>query len=305
LKTKQSIFIDKDLSPEIKNFLEGSFIKSGMFISTSVSQADISISRHNPQLGKYSLVIRESKIEFYDTAGNVFYTLDVTDEMTDIELAIIKTISIINGRKPFDLYASKARYVNKLSKFLQGLVVTLEVEDERTNMSHSQRVALYSVEFSRYLGLDEDEQHKIKELCMLHDIGRIGLEQLMLFSPTRISEFESWDLEHTITGSIFLSSLDELWFAVPVVRSHHENWNGSGYPDGLKENEIPFYARLVGIIDWFDIATHTASSEFDGIMSVEDAIISIDKNSGKLFDPVLGPKFVLFMKQYLQTNTFL
>ncbi|HQI78699.1 MAG TPA: HD domain-containing protein, partial [Petrotogaceae bacterium] len=225
MKTRQSIFIDKDISPEIKNFLEGSFIKSGMVVSSSVSQADICVSRHNSQPGKYSLVMTGQTIEFYDTAGNLFYTLNVTDEMTDIEIAIIKTLSIVNGRKPFDLYASKARYVNKLSKFLQGLVVTLEVEDEITNMSHSQRVALYSVEFSKHLGLDEDEQHRIKELCMLHDIGRIGLEQLMLFSPTRISEFESWDLEHTITGSIFLSSLDELWFAVPVVRSHHENWN--------------------------------------------------------------------------------
>jgi len=193
----------------------------------------------------------------------------------------------------------------KISKFLQALVVTMEVEDKETKMSHSQRVAFYSEKFAEYLDWDQSKVEKVKELAMLHDIGRIGIEQLMLFTPTRINDFETWDLEHTVTGSIFLSSLDELWWAVPVIRSHHENWNGSGYPDGLSGEDIPYLARFIGIVDWFDIATHTASSEFEGMMTVDDAINYIDKKSGIIFDPVLSRDFLIFIKDFLKNNKFI
>lgn len=222
-----------------------------------------------------------------------------------IEVAIIHAISIYKNCRPFDFLDFTEKTTKKISKFLQALVVTMEVEDKETKMSHSQRVAFYSEKFAEYLDWDQSKVEKVKELAMLHDIGRIGIEQLMLFTPTRINDFETWDLEHTVTGSIFLSSLDELWWAVPVIRSHHENWNGSGYPDGLSGEDIPYLARFIGIVDWFDIATHTASSEFEGMMTVDDAINYIDKKSGIIFDPVLSRDFLIFIKDFLKNNKFI
>lgn len=292
-------FVGRDLEKDIKNYLENVSKKAGFYLSNSAENSDIIISSESIPDG---ISINEKNISLY-SEGNEIFLLPFSYE--NVDLVIIKAVSVFNKKNPLDEFSLKMKHRYKLSKFLQGLVVTMEVEDKITNMSHSQRVAFYSAKWAEHLGKSQDEIEKIKELAMLHDIGRIGLEQLMLFTPTRINEFESWELEHTITGSVFLSSLDELWFAVPVIRNHHENWDGSGYPDGLSGDEIPYYARFIGIVDWFDISTHTASSEFEGIMSVEEALVYIEKNSGSVFDPNLSESFLEFIKYYLMNNNFI
>ncbi len=284
----------------IKNIFE----KKNFKITKDIDKADIIIAdkKTNKSEKKIILTILDDGI----LIENKVSSIKIDGEFENIiDTAIIHSLSLLNKCRPFDFLDFTEKSTKKISKFLQALVVTMEVEDKETKMSHSQRVAFYSEKFAQYMNWDKKEIEKIKELAMLHDIGRIGIEQLMLFTPTRINDFETWDLEHTVTGSIFLSSLDELWFAVPVIRSHHENWNGSGYPDSLTGEEIPYLARFIGIIDWFDIATHTASSEFEGMMTVDDAINYIERKSGVIFDPVLGREFLDFIKEYLNNNKFI
>lgn len=296
-------FLDK-LSGENVLIIKNTFEKKNFKTTKDIEKANIIITNDDKKFyeNKTSIFIGDNKASIKDKNTNLL----IEGEFENIiDTVLIHAISTNKKCRPFDFLDFTEKTTKKISKFLQALVVTMEVEDKDTKMSHSQRVAYYSEEFAKYLNWDKKNVAKIKELAMLHDIGRIGIEQLMLFTPTRINDFETWDLEHTVTGSIFLSSLDELWWAVPVIRSHHENWNGSGYPDGLSGEDIPYLARFIGIVDWFDIATHTASSEFEGMMTVDDAINYIDKKSGIVFDPVLSKEFLEFIKDHLKNNKFI
>lgn len=301
------VYIEKNLSDlKEKNiiFLVNNVIKRMNLKKTNaLEEAEIIISNENTDNNeKVLLFIENDKISIYNK-DELISELKSKYNLTILENALFIALSIFLNKNITDLFVLKSKQTLKISRFLQALVVTMEVEDSDTKMSHSQRVAYYAVLFAKYLKRNDIDV--ISELAMLHDIGRIGIEQLMLFTPTRINEFESWDLEHSVTGSIFLSSLDELWYAVPVIRSHHENWDGTGYPDSLSGEQIPFYARFIGIIDWFDLATHTASSEFDGIMDPNEAVDFVKSNSGVIFDPILADQFYDFMSDYLKNNKFI
>ncbi|BBE31110.1 hypothetical protein OSSY52_12510 [Tepiditoga spiralis] len=299
------IFIFKDtIQINLLKHIENISVKTAINITENKEDADVFLGKKPEIKNSVYMLINDNSVSLFieDNEIQIFNSKNMYE---NIDLALIKGISISKNKNPLDLFDLKLKHKYKISKFLQGLVVTMEVEDTKTNMSHSQRVAYYCEKFAQFLNKTSEEIENIKELAMLHDIGRIGIEQLMLFTPTRINQFETWELEHTITGSIFLSSLDELWFAVPVVRGHHENWDGSGYPDGLKGEEIPYYARFIGIVDWFDIATHTATSEYEGILTPEEAIEYIEEKSGEIFDPELSKSFLKFIKDYLSKNVFI
>lgn len=296
-------YLDK-LPSEYVFIIKNIFEKKNFKMSKEIDKSNIviteNVSKNFEDKIKIKILDSEISIEHKNCS------LKVEGDIENIiDVAIIHSLSLLNNCRPFDFLDFTEKATKKISKFLQALVVTMEVEDKETKMSHSQRVAFYSEKFAQFMKWNKKDVEKIKELAMLHDIGRIGIEQLMLFTPTRINDFETWDLEHTVTGSIFLSSLDELWFAVPVIRSHHENWNGSGYPDNLSGEDIPYLARFIGIVDWFDIATHTASSEFEGMMTVDDAIGYIERKSGIIFDPVLSREFLDFINDYLKNNKFI
>ncbi|PLV59439.1 HD-GYP domain-containing protein [Thermotoga sp. KOL6] len=179
-----------------------------------------------------------------------------------------------------------------VSGLLQAMVVLMEIEDEN-GWSHSQRVAKLAERVGKELSLSEERISRLKEYAMLHDVGKIGIEQLMLYTPTRLRIFENYPQDHTIMGSIFLASLEVLWDAVPIVRHHHENWDGSGYPDGLKGEEIPLEARIISVCDYYDVLTNFVSSEWEGRTKThEEAIELIKKESGKRFDPKVVEAFL-------------
>ncbi len=183
-----------------------------------------------------------------------------------------------------------------VSGILQGMIALMEVEDKE-GFSHSQRVARLAEKLGKALGFNEEELLKLREHAMLHDVGKIGIEQLMLYSPTRIRTFENIPQDHTILGSIYLSTIELLWDVIPTVRHHHERWDGKGYPDGLKGEEIPYFARIVSICDYYDNLTNFVTSEWlGGPKSKEEALEMIEKEAGKMFDPLLAKRFIEIMK---------
>jgi len=190
------------------------------------------------------------------------------------------------------------RFARKLvSGILQAMVVLMEVEDKQ-GFSHSQRVTRLCVEMGKELDLNEKEQELLKESAMLHDVGKIGIEQLMMYTPTRIRIFENMPQDHTVMGAIYLSSIEYLWDVVPAVRSHHERWDGKGYPDGLKGEEIPLFARIIAICDYFDELTHFVTSEWGtGPKTKQEALEMIKVQSGKMFDPKLVEVFLRMMEK--------
>ncbi len=184
-----------------------------------------------------------------------------------------------------------------VSGILQGMITLMEVED-KDGYSHSQRVAQLAVKFGKHLGFSDEDLERLKEHAMLHDVGKIGIEQLMLYSPTRIRIFENLSQDHTILGSIYLSTIELLWDVIPTVRYHHERWDGKGYPDGLKGEEIPYFARIVAICNLYDNLTHFISSEWESnIKTPEEALEIIEKEAGKSLDPKLTKAFMEMMRK--------
>jgi hypothetical protein len=119
-----------------------------------------------------------------------------------------------------------------------------------------------------------------------------------MYTPTRIRIFENMPQDHTVMGAIYLSSIEYLWDVVPAVRSHHERWDGKGYPDGLKGEEIPLFARIIFICDYFDELTHFVTSEWGtGPKTKPEALEMIKVQSGKMFDPKLVEIFVGMMEK--------
>ncbi len=217
--------------------------------------------------------------------------------ISDPLLAMGVGLSMQFGFKNTFVYAGRMRTL--ISRMLQSFIVNSEVED-RKGLSHSERVTKLVEKFAPTLGIVGDELELLSKYAMLHDVGKIGLEQLMLYTPTRIRMWLHDGTDHTVVGSIFLATTIVLEDAAPIARSHHEKWNGQGYPDGLKGEEIPYYARLIGICDFYDEALNTVSSEILGRPLKEGEVLDlIEKEAGSSFDPDLAIKFVKFMRKEL------
>ncbi len=200
------------------------------------------------------------------------------------KLGIVSTYRVVDTAKVL-----KSIYIN--------MILLTETED-KNGFSHTQRVAMLAERFAKFLGWDDEKAEELKEHAYLHDVGKVAIEQLMLYSPTRIRTFEQHYEDHPQMGTIYLASHEELWKYIQTVRHHHERWDGKGFPDGLKGEEIPLYARIVGIIDYYDEVTNFVSADWDSeIKTPKQALEEIQRLAGKWFDPNLVAKFVEFMEK--------
>ncbi len=239
------------------------------------------------------LVIEGKQAKFYDENLALVAVFEDIEQTYEAVWAFAKAFLEKGSLKSGLVSSHWARRIT--SGILQALTVLLEVEDKE-GFSHSQRVAHLAKRMGKELGLDEKDLSKLVEAAMLHDVGKIGIEQLMMYSPGRIVEIESSSQDHTIVGSIYLASIELLWDLVPVVRSHHERWDGTGYPDRLRGEEIPLFARIISICDYYDELTHYVTSEWGpGPKTKTEALQMIKKESGKMFDPRLVEVFLKMM----------
>lgn len=241
------------------------------------------------QSGSLQLVFKDDTAQLYDQ-GKLIASFQRVNENYQATWAFAKAYSDRDGMKSGLTSTKWARRV--VSGILQAMVVLMEVED-KGGFSHSQRVTKLAEKVGLELGLSHKEQQLLVEASMLHDVGKIGIEQLMMYTPTRIRTLEDMPRDHTVMGSIYLSTIEFLWDVVPAVRSHHERWDGKGYPDGLKGEEIPLFARIIAICDYYDELTHFVTSEWGiGPKKKDEALKMVQDQSEKMFDPKLVELFV-------------
>jgi diguanylate cyclase (GGDEF)-like protein len=193
------------------------------------------------------------------------------------------------------LYRSVLSHINTLRvqeafHSLQTLIALINARDRYT-FGHSERVLAYSLSLADKLNLSEEERTALRYGAYLHDIGKIELSYELLNKDGYLSEKE-WEVMklHPVWGSQILSPLSAFRKAVAVVRSHHENYDGTGYPDGLKGDEIPLLARIVRIADSFDAMT--TDRPYRRALTVSEAIGELTKHAGTFYDPRLVPLFV-------------
>ena len=178
---------------------------------------------------------------------------------------------------------------------IKALAQALEAKDEYTQ-GHSERVAEVSVNIAKYLSLSEREVHDIWLAGLLHDIGKIGIRESVLNKPGKLDAVE-WELvrRHPVVAERILCPIDELSEVIRIVRHHHERYDGTGYPDGLKGGRIPLGARILAVADAYDALT--SRRPYRDALSQEEALGVIEEAAGSQFDPVIVRAFLTSLRR--------
>lgn len=180
---------------------------------------------------------------------------------------------------------------------IRAFAAAVDAKDPYTR-GHSERVAAYSRTIAGVLGQSEEFQHRIWIAGVLHDVGKIGIEDRILKKGGVLTaeEYEQMKL-HPVIGEDILKSLEPLREMLPAIRWHHEAWNGRGYPDGLKGEQIPLIARIVAVADTFDAIT--TNRPYQKAYSHEYAVETITKLTGARFDAKVVTAFLRAFQQGL------
>jgi HD-GYP domain-containing protein (c-di-GMP phosphodiesterase class II) len=161
---------------------------------------------------------------------------------------------------------------------------------------HLRRVNTLSKEFADYIGLSEKDLDELSLLSSLHDIGKVAISDQILMKAGRLDHDEWVEIRtHSEKGYKIAVNHQELAHISDGILCHHERWDGKGYPQGLKEKDIPRISRILNIVDAYDIMTH--STVYKSAIPHEDAIDEIISCSGKQFDPYYAREFVKFMER--------
>jgi HD-GYP domain-containing protein (c-di-GMP phosphodiesterase class II) len=156
---------------------------------------------------------------------------------------------------------------------------------------HTKRVNKYSLKIGKRLGFSDTEMVNLEAAALLHDFGKIGIDESILLKPDALSKAERIEVElHVIRGYYILQGFAELADALAGVKSHHEHFDGSGYPDGLSKQNIPLLGRIISVADAYDAMT--SERPYRKARSKEEAIIELKKYSGKQFDPEIVGLFI-------------
>ncbi|MCD6449500.1 MAG: HD-GYP domain-containing protein [Thermotogaceae bacterium] len=207
-------------------------------------------------------------------------TMDI--DVSKRELYVLRFVS-----KIFSLFIGMKFFQERERKYqrdiIMAMVKALEARDTYT-VGHSERVALYSVNIAKELGLDMGDIDRIYWGSIVHDIGKLSIPEYVLMKPSKLSSVE-YELvkNHPVAGENMIKDFPWLERIRPIVRNHHERWDGKGYPDGLKGEQIPLEVRIVTIADAFDAMT--SDRVYRKAYSLEHALSEIIRLSGKQFDP--------------------
>jgi len=166
---------------------------------------------------------------------------------------------------------------------IEALAMAIEAKDECTH-EHLRRVQVYSLELAKHLGLPEEELHALQAASILHDVGKLAVPDYIISKPGKLTpeEFDKMKI-HTIVGAEILEQVAFPYAVAPIVRSHHEKWDGSGYPDGLVAEQIPIGARILSAVDCLDALA--SDRQYRRALPLDEAMDYVAGMSGRHFDP--------------------
>ncbi len=228
-------------------------------------------------------------IQNNETLGIIY--LDVSGQknaFTNDDLGLVMAIA-----GPASVQVQNALYFNQLKNTywdtIQVLANAIEARDSYT-IGHNKRVSSYAMIVANVLGWPEEDIGAVEQGGILHDIGKIGVPDSILLKNGRLEEEELLKMQHhPEIGVQMIKGIDFLRPVIPYVLSHHERWDGRGYPLGLKGPEIPAEGRLLAVCDAFDAMTSTRP--YRKQMDLEKAIEEVHQNKGKQFDPKVVDAF--------------
>jgi putative nucleotidyltransferase with HDIG domain len=181
---------------------------------------------------------------------------------------------------------------------IEALRTVVDTKDIYTR-GHSDRVAFYSMRIGEALQLSAEEMETLRVGSLFHDIGKVGTSDEVLFKNGPLTREEFNEIKrHPMGGVNILSALSMFEKIIPLVRSHHEKYDGTGYPDGLKGEEIPFLARIVMVADAFDAMT--SDRAYRSKMTVEQAVGQLRSGAGRQFDARIVDVAIPIFRDYDQ-----
>ncbi len=203
-------------------------------------------------------------------------------------------ITVENGISKFSMSSNNKIFYNELRRLfyntIRAMSNALDTKDSYTN-GHSLRVTLYSMILARELGLDDIYLEDIEIAGLLHDIGKIAMPKSVLCKNGKLTDEEFLIMKaHPSKGEKIVLNIKKLQMIAEWVKSHHEKYDGTGYPDGLKGNNIPLAGRIIALADTYDAMTSTRP--YRTALPHETAISEIKRCAGTQFDPELAMLFV-------------
>jgi putative nucleotidyltransferase with HDIG domain len=184
---------------------------------------------------------------------------------------------------------------------IETLAMAIDAKDQITH-GHIRRVQEHSVALARSMGINDDHLIKaIEAASLLHDMGKLAIPEQILNKPGTLTATE-FDImkKHSTIGADILAAIDFPYPVVPIVRHHHENWDGSGYPDGLSGTEIPLGARILAVVDCFDALT--SDRPYRARLPIDAAVLIITERRGLMYDPFIVDVFIELYPHWLQTT---
>ncbi len=218
--------------------------------------------------------------------GETFGVLNVTDKVDGSQFDEGETLLLLTLVRKAALNIENSllyeTLYNNLIDTLQCLVTTLEAKDRHTQR-HSERVTDLALRIARAMSCSREEIESIRFAGLLHDIGKIGIHDVVLQKSDGLTEDEfSLVKTHPIIGQNIIRPLGLLPMETAIVRNHHERWDGQGYPDGLTGEEIPLLARILAVADSFDAMT--SDRPYRSAKTPEEAIDELKRFAGSQFD---------------------
>jgi diguanylate cyclase (GGDEF)-like protein/putative nucleotidyltransferase with HDIG domain len=207
----------------------------------------------------------------------------------ETSLLIVPAVYLIY--RSYRLYLGKLedekRHVEEMANLhlrtIEALALAIEAKDQTTH-EHLQRVRVYAIEVAKELGVKGAELEALHAAALLHDIGKLAVPEHIISKPGRLTpeEFEKMKI-HTLVGAEILERVRFPYPVVPIVRAHHEKWDGSGYPMGLKSAEIPIGARILSAVDYLDALA--SDRQYRRALPLQEVMQKLAAESGKSFDP--------------------
>jgi diguanylate cyclase (GGDEF)-like protein/putative nucleotidyltransferase with HDIG domain len=195
--------------------------------------------------------------------------------------------------------AAERRHAQRMSELymatIEALALAIDAKEQSAH-NHIGRVQIYATSLARALGMSEDEQQAVKIAALLHDVGKLAVPEHILAKPGPLTPEEFQKIRvHPQVGADIIAGIPFPSPVAPLILSHHERWDGRGYPSGLRGEEIPLGARILCLVDYFDALT--SSRPYHKPMSIEATLAMIEQEAGKALDPTVAATFLRILPE--------
>lgn len=224
----------------------------------------------------------------------VSYTTDINITAVGVVVPLL-IVLYLTFRTSWGRIEDANRHVAQVNELymstIEALAMAVDAKDQITH-GHIRRVQMFAIELAKRLGVEDDQQLKaIATAALLHDMGKLAIPEHILNKPGKLTAAEFDKMKrHADIGADLLSSVKFPYPVVPIVRHHHEHWDGTGYPSGIAGTDIPLGARILSVVDCFDALT--SDRPYRPKLATEDAFRIISERRGATYDPLVVDAFI-------------